>query len=449
MNAFRCRTSIWFCFGLAACATTSTGDWGAEWPDAQAPDAQAPDAQGPGASVPDAQASDAQASDAHAPDAQGAGGSGADATAPSSDAQAPDAHSSDDAQPPPPAVLPCDSIADASTGTWDDITPPVGRQPIDRSTGESPQPGEGPDWGSGAVSVHPTNFGVIFAAVPRNGIWQSNDCGATWAKADTGANAAAIDSGNQYWIRIDPVAPNNLYVQDFQGTGVSLFKSSNGGTDWAALFPKGFQAGGYGINLSLDPGDHLHALAIFHANCSAPYNGGCVAETKDGGATWRVVNGPLNQWGEAARAYILDTNTWLHASGNGLFYTSDSGQTWTKVAPGGTDGNLYRSANGTYYLGAQQGIISSPDGHTWTTIPSTPPSTIVIGTGTTLYAGNLSSKGTHVLSSAPEANPKTWTPVTTPNMYLLGGPWQMAYDSKHKLLYMANLHSGLWRSRVE
>src|SRR5262249_60694630 len=131
--------------------------------------------------------------------------------------------------------------------------------------------------------------------------------------------------------------------------------------------------------------------------------------------TWSLVPGPLSSWAEGARPYFITSTQWLLACHEGLFLTLDKGGTWKKVAGSGGFAGLYQSM-GVYYMPSDQGVLRSDDGLSWTLLEGSPVSSTLIGTGKTLYAGNIFSSGPDVLSSAPESDPTHWTKVSTPVM---------------------------------
>lgn len=334
-----------------------------------------------------------------------------------------------------------------AAGTWEDISPIPGNAPKCANC----QPGEGPKWGAVFVVTHPNVSGTLYATVWNGGIWKSTDCGAVWTKANTGAQAATIDSGVQFVLRLDAGATDTLYSENWLGTNLGFFKSTNGGVDFQSLYDgnsvvaKHVEAGGFGNDIRFDPNDHRHLLINFHANCTAPYDAVCIGESKDGGTTWSLVNGPpqLTGWPEGSSVYFVSATSWLFGSHLGLFLTPDAGATWNKVAQSANIGGLIRSPSGTYYLPSDQGILQSQDMRAWSLVSGSPAATGVVGTGKTLYAGLLFTSGS--LWSAPEDKPTVWSKVPMPTTAVNGGAWQVDYDADHHVLYAADNHSGLWR----
>jgi hypothetical protein len=197
--------------------------------------------------------------------------------------------------------------------------------------------------------------------------------------------------------------------------------------------------------VALDPTDHQHLVVTFHVNCKAPYLPLCMGESKDGGATWRVFNGPaaITGWGEDAGPIAVNATTMFYAAPfDGLFYTADSGGTWQKVAPQGYQ-HIYHSGTGWSYTGsAQIGIQRSQNLTTWTTIPGslTTVSRALLGDGQRLFA---SARSYVEYQTSPESDGLTWKKITAPPVS--DGAKTFGYDSAHHILYSANMASGLWR----
>jgi len=347
--------------------------------------------------------------------------------------------------PPPHTVGNCAQLP--QPGVWEEISPVPGNGPPAGAAGE------GLKWGAARVLAHPAHSGTVYVSVLNHGIWKSTDCGSTWAKTNTGRNGALLDFGTQFSMHmVATTAGDVLYVNNFQGLGGTLrmLVSKNGGVDWSLLYgddvAKQVEFDGYGGDLSIDPADPQHLMVNFHANCIAPNVGGCLAESADGGTSWHIVPGPLGHWAEGARAYILTRTNWLHASHEGLWLTTNSGQKWTLVAQSGSDGGIL-DTQGVMYLPSDQGMLRSTDrGLAWSVMAGSPPTSSLVGTGTTIYTGFVFSSGTQVLSQASQANPTTWTRITGPQMGTNGGPWGLDYDHDHRVLYSAHHRSGLWRT---
>ena len=301
------------------------------------------------------------------------------------------------------------------------------------------------------VVVDPVHSGTVFVGTDKTGIYKSTDCGAEWTKVNTGANAAVIDSGQQWSMEIDPAFPDVLYAGSLYGSDVSLFKSTNGGQDWTSLFPAGGNVAtavqySFLQEVSIDPDKarHQHLVVSFHADCMGDFGKMCLGESTDGGQTWRLFKGPTAAWVENARPIVLGEKSFLYVTvEDGVFYTGDSGATWENVASGGNH-QVYVTSDGTHYLGSVYGMFQSPDGHTWTKLDASPDGDGMSGDGQRVFTGlRDSGADQQPYFTTPEQGGGTWTKFASPPM--ANGPVTLRYDSDHHLLYSANTTSGLWR----
>jgi hypothetical protein len=332
---------------------------------------------------------------------------------------------------PPHVVADCNGLA--SVGEWESITPP----------------------GVGSVLnivVDPVHAGTVFAGTANKGIYRSTNCGKDWIKIDTGAGSAAIDSGGQWSMAIDPKNPNVLFAGSLYGSDPSLLKSTNGGVDWKSTAPPGSEIAmtvdyNFLQEVSMDPTDPAHLVLSFHANCKGAYAPMCMAESKDSGETWRLFKGPTNSWGENARPLVMGATTWLYVTwADGVYYTKDSGATWEKLAAlPGANHQIFLASSGTYYLGTYKGVFKSADGHAWTALDGSPGGADGLNSdGTRIFTGMRDSAQNQLpFFAAPAAGATPWTSLPSPTM--AHGPVKLDYEADHHILYSANTDSGAWR----
>lgn len=344
-----------------------------------------------------------------------------------------------------------------AVGVWQNITPKeVCLTCLQSQNGND-------NFGTAAILVNPLDPAQLYLGTEEWGVFKSMDCGTTWSKINTGKNGDALDKGSQWTMILDPTDPQVLYTNS--GFGVSgIFKSVNGGVDWEQVL-SGNAAdiapyGGFMGTYNMDPGDHLHITASFHAECMAPMNAACFIETKDGGKTWVARNGdPSWSGGEHTILEFLDSTHWLFGNQDGMWTSTDSGTTW-KQLPGKHSiehhQQLYRAAPGVYFQSSLEGLIYSNDnGATWTLLDNSPLAAVgVVGTGKTVYtakAGPWKAPGVDPEKpyySVSQANPtaKPMDLVDTPAM--VDGALFMDYDPDHHIVYSSNFAAGVWRAVV-
>jgi hypothetical protein len=214
------------------------------------------------------------------------------------------------------------------------------------------------------------------------------------------------------------------------------------------------QYGGWFNGLSVDPTDRLHLVGATHTGCQGAYAPNCLAETRDGGATWRLILAPVTG-SEQCGAFIHDASTMIYASGqNGAYLTTDdlptnATPTWTKVTQGANGGDTglfaYHASTGKYYLASDYGPVEgSADFTTWTLDTVAPrPLVFIVGTGTNMFAATRWAGGEFF--TAKETAPTAWTQLnaggTPPTV---AGRW-LVYDKTHQLLYSSAWGDGLYR----
>jgi hypothetical protein len=341
----------------------------------------------------------------------------------------------------PVLPLPCPTTNDAgAVGVWENVTPPqvhIGAN------------------GTGVpnVVVNPLSPGELYVSTYQQGFYKSSDCGSTWTKIDTGVNASTMDSGTAWLFVIDPITPNVLYADTFNGSAINIFKTTNGGVDWTPLWAAGSNVAQAAQPvepelLSIDPTNHEHIIASIHNNCSSQYTPVCFAESDDGGTTWRIVNGPpgLTTWVEDMSPIIVNSTTFLLGSAwNPLYLTTNDGASWAQVSQSG--GLRMLSVNGWNYVGGQLGMQRSKDLMTWTPLANTP-NTVgggLVTDGQTLFAA---SRSTVAYVESPASDGSIWTKMSAPSPLVnatTDGAYSFAVDTTHHVLYSANQSSGLFR----
>lgn len=347
-----------------------------------------------------------------------------------------------------------------AVGEWQSITPPDALIP--RGSEGSP---------SFLFAVDPIHAGTVYLGTAYRGMYKSTDCGSTWVSITAGRNGEAWNHSMNWTFLVDPITPDVVYTNSGYGDhGNGLWKSTNGGLDWDAVWPPPSQPElathltyQFANVVVMDPDDHEHLLLTFHEECRIDGVTTCIAESEDAGATWRLIPGqPSWNGNEGQILYFLDGRThWLWGSQtNGFFRTTDGGATWTEAHQDGgrpfftshlQGSGMARSASGTFYLSAGDGVFRGTDGLSWSLIPGTGPiAGGIVADGETIYVsrcyyGGFCSPSTDFLLTTPEGDGTTWAPLPSPVMTMGGS---LGFDPSHELLYSSNADNGFWRVRV-
>jgi photosystem II stability/assembly factor-like uncharacterized protein len=226
--------------------------------------------------------------------------------------------------------------------------------------------------------------------------------------------------------------------------------------------PEGFTAALASVNspsdtyhVEPDPSDFDHVLVTFHSGWNQGDSG--VFESFDGGESWTTHPPVPGGWSGGYDVHFLfdpvlgvgDSQTWLFATqGKGHYRTTDSGASWTKVNDIDMQhgsGSLYYASADALYLTTYAGILKSSDnGVTWTQVVSGPGFLSVIGDGTQLYTG-AAYNSRYV--TALESDDASWSDFNTQEF--MEGPFEMALDAEHGILYSTNNRAGVWALKLQ
>jgi len=303
------------------------------------------------------------------------------------------------------------------------------------------------------------------------GMYKSVDCGTTWQPANTpaGVNYHATRTG-VVWGFLSGNHSNVQYAVVGYGEG-GLIRSTDGGANWTSLFPvdspvrRIFDPAAplFAQSIGLDPADDKHLLVTFHTNCYGPSRAAthnCMAETLDGGISWRTFYAavPETGWFEGASVFVLGKSRWIFF-GRGGHYTGDGGKTWQEISPNVfyasaatiVDGALYVSGDGV--MRVSRGTATAPLGApgTWSVIPNAPGATTLVSDGVNLYASSSSDYSGQPFRYAPLSDLSHWK--TMPSPPIGRGASTLSYDPQNHALYAATsvlvngkvVPGGMWR----
>ena len=386
-----------------------------------------------------------------APSAPGSGGA---AGAPSGGASSGAGHAGTGGTEIRPSLGECENLPAA--GEWEDVTPP----------GTSTKPAVNGTVGA-AIVVDPFDSRTVWLGTggENDEIWRSDDCGATWTRVNTGsgsvgdgATVGGVGDGAQWSMQVDPVDPGVLYAVSGYGAQ-SLWKTTDGGRSWTdVLAGSEYEAHAdyrFVNNVSLDPLDHLHVVVSTHGGCSAPYAPSCIAETTDGGSSWRVLTAPEG-WFEGGGLVVVKGGLWVWC-GSTMMVTTNAGKSWSQDALSGggsceaeyTIRSFEPSANGKYYLGSRDGVLRSTDGVKWERVPGTSGNMVMIAQGSKqVFAANQWQPSIRLASLDDD---QAWSDLAVPpqiNQGSDGGIPFLAYDDSHGILYASMFSGGVARMVV-
>ena len=259
------------------------------------------------------------------------------------------------------------------------------------------------------ITLHPTKPNIIYVAT-NDYIFKSRDEGQTWENISKGMTHSRVIA-----LGIDPVYPATIYA----GTkGDAVFKSFDGGQRWVSRrnglddvtissvvnqfvfdpydHEKLFVATTMGVFESQDAGDSWQkrmngmkevlmviTLAMDPKNTSILYAGtsGGIYKSEDRGNIWSKRNNGLVDSDVIQSSRSLDvtmiridpwqTQTVYAATLQGLFKTTDGGDSWSRIAESLPDHMIIalaldHSSQDVLYVASREGIHKSADGGvTW------------------------------------------------------------------------------------
>ena len=165
-----------------------------------------------------------------------------------------------------------------------------------------------------AIAIDPVTPTTVYALSLTNLFFKSTDGGANWTLGHVSVINIVVNTVNAFLI--DPNTPTTIYA----GANPGVFKSTDGGTTWAAS-STGFPFTNITVNwLALDT---THNLLY-----AATSNG--LFRSANAGGNWTNINGNLPPFTSSLVAPDPTNSSIIYQVASGLlFKTTDAGATWT------------------------------------------------------------------------------------------------------------------------
>jgi hypothetical protein len=218
---------------------------------------------------------------------------------------------------------------DARWRVWEKKQELLARQPQLRST--TSWFSLGPANYSGRVldiEFDPTDVDIIYVGSASGGLWKSTDAGASFVPMSDELPSIAIGA-----VAVLPWAPNVVLIGTGEGangdvTGVGVLKSTDGGTTWNTTGMTYPVTSGHGFHvMEVNPTTQTILAGATDGLWRSTDEGETWVDVKTGGDYFDVKWKP----GDPMRVYTVKGSD---ASGNNVKVSTDDGLTWTKAGTG-------------------------------------------------------------------------------------------------------------------
>jgi hypothetical protein len=222
-------------------------------------------------------------------------------------------------------------------GVWENVTTPEMTSALATNAGE---------FGMGNIVVDPAHPSELYVG-GYGSIWKSTDYGKTWARLRSKPNPPYLPLGHV--LAVGGTTPATLWMANVIGDK-KVFKSIDRGQTFrlTGTLPEKYDSSFYSI--VVDPHDPTHLITGFH-------EADRVAESTDGGETWRFVSDA--GWPAGGVSWFpsfIETGspaetrkTWfaIPQGGGSAVMTRNGGATWT--TPKGLEGLMHPHGGSQLY----------------------------------------------------------------------------------------------------
>jgi hypothetical protein len=229
-------------------------------------------------------------------------------------------------------------------GKWDNVTGNLANMPV----------------GCGnllLIAANPASD-LVFAGLPMTELWSFDHAATSWSSMDTGAGADPLNGGPQS-ARFDPKDPKHFWVTTIYGDHGVYETKDNGQTFHAAGDARHIDE----VAVNYGASDFLPWVAGGHET-------GQTLWLSTDGKAWTTIGTGLPAEKSCTHPLVLDSKTFLVGcsyNAEGIYRSTDSGQTWKLVSEKGGTATGIQHPNGTLIWAGGGGalFVSTDQGLTW------------------------------------------------------------------------------------
>jgi photosystem II stability/assembly factor-like uncharacterized protein len=256
-----------------------------------------------------------------------------------------------------------------------------------------------------SIVPHPSDPNILYVSFSGGGVWRTHDAGANWTPLTEALGSLSTGS-----LAMDPTNPSILYLglgDPFDGTGIGLVKSTDGGANWSAPVFLGNST--YITQVMVSPVNTSVVLATTSAGLFRSTNSGAsfVNVPLATGGTGNPVGWSI-AWAGSGN-FVVSVEAAGAAIVGQIWHSSDNGASWLRATGVSKPSGLNRitvaaapSLRSTLYaMAADPGgqladfFYSFDHGQTWRTFLATDPSVVYqnAGGGINSPAGLFNTQG--------------------------------------------------------
>jgi hypothetical protein len=276
---------------------------------------------------------------------------------------------------------------------------------------------------------------LLIAGIAKKGLWSTNDGGLHWVAMGMGAGSSTITNRPSSLV-YDPTNHSQFWESGIYN-GAGVYVTTDDGTTFNQL---GNSTHDDLVSIDFSDPARMTMLAGGHEQAQL------LRRSTNGGATWEDVGAGLPAGTFCTFPLVIDAHTHLvgctggSGVGIGVYRTTDSGTTWTRMtASGGASAPLVASDRSIYWASPNHsGMTRSTDqGQHWSDV--TGPGQITSASPIELPDGRLAALGTrNIVISADQG--VTWKAASSVLPY--GDAVGLVYSSQRRAFYIWHFTCG-------